>query len=150
MRQGRPDYRDRPAIALDGRLVGRFVDAGSQSGDAGEVVVDEFAYQTPRPDLAVSRRPPGPDDRDRAGRHEVPPSLVVEKLDRMDRISQFLGVLAGAVNADAEPGDRGSGEPLLDERGTRDRILSRHKIRRDTARMLGEPLRQRLERRLGI
>ena len=53
----------------------------------------------------------------------VPPALVVEQLDRMGRVPQLVWVLAGTVHTYAEPGDRGGGERLLDERGGRKHIL---------------------------
>ena len=54
------------------------------------------------------------------------------------------------MHADAEPGNRGCGEPLLYECSARKRVLSGDEIGRNVAGMLGEALRQRLERRVGI
>ena len=56
MRQWRAYHRDRPAVALNGGLVGDPIDAGSQPRDDGEIVVDELLYKPPSAEQAGSRR----------------------------------------------------------------------------------------------
>ena len=48
-------------FTLDGGLVGGSIDAGGQSGYDCEIVVYEFADQTPRTEQTVPRRLPGSD-----------------------------------------------------------------------------------------
>ena len=131
--------------------MGHPVDPCGESRHDGEVVGHQRAHEALGAREPVARGLPGAHDGDRARARQDPPALVVEQLDGMGRIAQPLGVLARAVHPHAEPLDLGFLEPPLREHRAGVRLRPGHEVRRDAARMPGEPLRQRLERgvRLG-
>jgi len=76
--------------------------------------------------------------------------LVVEKLDRMDRISQSPRILTGTVHAHPKATNLRFGESLLDGGREGESVFLWDEVGRYALGMLGKALRERPEGRTGV
>src|SRR5580704_11603870 len=79
-----------------------------------EAILYELAYELARAVKPIRRGLARSDHGDRPRIHEIPPALVIDQLDRMCRVTQFLGILAGAVHTHTEAIDMRFAKSLLD------------------------------------
>ena len=127
MGQGRADDGNCTASFFDGSFVRDPIYPGRKSRHDSKIWT-QFPYEATSSSYPITGWVAGADDSYRPRFGQVPPTLVVQECYRIPRISEFLRVLSGTMDADTKMANISFFEALLHEFSTALRLRRRHEV----------------------